>query len=227
METSIAVPDLKELQQVAAPIVTRAEALEVATKEQHEGGLLLLKDIKIGRKGIKGKIDPICKQANDLHKSLTGLRGEALKPWDHAEAITTGKLNIYESDQRAIAEQAAAEAEEEARKLEEERRLNEAIEAEAAGEDPDAILDEPVVAPEITVEPETAKVAGVSSRTTYNARVMDIVMLAKYVSEHPEWGNLIEANMSALNGLARSQRDAFKVPGCELVKNTVRSVRTA
>ncbi len=62
---------------------------------------------------------------------------------------------------------------------------------------------------------------------TYFVRVRDKVMLAQHVADNPEWSHLIDGNMRELNGMARTQGDAFKVPGCELIINTVRFVRTA
>lgn len=229
METSITVPELKELQEAAAPIVMRAEALEIATKEQHEGGLFLLKGIRVGKKGIKEMLDPLCKKANDLHKSLTWLRKEALKSWDHAEDITTGKLDTYEREQQRIADEAAAEAQAEAEALEEDRQLAEAAEAQDAGDHKAAeeIVSRPIEAPIVESRPDVAKMKGVSARTSYKVQVVDVVMLAKHVVDNPQWQNLIMGNMTVLNGLARSQQQAFNVPGCRLVKDTVRSVRTS
>ena len=88
-QESIAIPDVNAIKAEFSPIVARAEALEIATIEQHEGGLILLKDIRGGRKTIKGRIDPICQQADKLHKMTTGLRKDAIAPLDRAEAITT------------------------------------------------------------------------------------------------------------------------------------------
>lgn len=101
---NITVPNLKAIHEEFSPVVARAEVLEVAGIEQHEGALMLLKDIRTGRKSIKERIDPIVSQANKLHKSLTGLRKDAIGPLDRAEAITIGKLDLYEKDQKLLAE---------------------------------------------------------------------------------------------------------------------------
>lgn len=227
--TSIVVPDLKELQEVSAPIVIRAEAMEIATKEQHEDGLLLLKDIRSGMKVIHERLDPICSQANKLHKMTTTLRKDALDPLQVAEGITTCRLDTYEAAQKRIADEAAAEAQAEAETIEEDRQLAEAAEAQDAGDDAAAeeIVSRPIEAPIVESRPDVAKVKGVSARTSYKAEVVDIVLTAQYVVDNPQWANVLMGNMTVLNGLARSQQQAFNVPGCRLVKDTVRTVRTS
>lgn len=50
-------------------------------------------------------------------------------------------------------------------------------------------------------------------------------MLLKAVAENPQLGNLVTANQTALNALARAQKELFKLPGVQVVKTPVVNVK--
>lgn len=223
----IARPDEAEIRNEYSPVVAQAAELEVASKQQHEGAQVCLRDLRYAKARVKDRLDPIISDAHKAHKGLTKLRGDLLKPIEEADRIVNGKIDTYEEEQNRIADEIRRTNEAAARKLEEERRLMEAIEAEKDGDqaEAEAILAEPIETPTIQVETETAKVDGVSQRTSWSAEVTNRIDLVRYVAANPEWINLIEPAMPALNGLARSQREALKIPGVKAVPKTVRAVR--
>jgi len=79
----------------------------------------------------------------------------------------------------------------------------------------------------VEIEPEIANVEGISTRTTYKVMVRDIVLLGEFAVKNPQWVDTILPNMPLLNSLARSQREAFNIPGCELVVEKSKIVRSA
>lgn len=236
-------PDVAAIKAEYSPLVARANDFAVATVEDHEAGQVYLGQLRAAEKAICDKLDPIVKAAHSAHKMLTTLKNEAIAPLTLARGVIGRKLDAYEAEQRRIAEEKQRAAEAEARRLAEEKALQDAIMAEeaaqAAAEAGDdeaaeqmqaeaaAILDEPVLAPVVHIAPEVAKVNGVSSRQNWKAEVVDEMALIRHVAAHPEWAHLLSPNMVALNGLARSQRDALRIPGVRAVAETVRSVRTA
>ena len=92
--------------------------------------------------------------------------------------------------------------------------------AESAGhpEEAEAILEQPRLAPVVTVAPEVAKVVGISERKTLSARVTSMRALIVYVAANPQWTELLLPNMPSLNALARSMRKEMRVPGVEVVE---------
>ena len=80
--------------------------------------------------------------------------------------------------------------------------------------------------PVIFVAPALATIAGVWTRPNWRAEVNDKLALIRYVATHPEWVHLVDANESALNGLAKSQREALAIPGVRAVEEQVRSIRS-
>ncbi len=220
-------PHQDAIREEYSPVVARAETLMVTDVIGHEAAGELLLDLRRAKKTVQRKLDPIVKDAHSVHKKLTTLRSELLEPIAVADEIVCGKMDVYEREQQRIADEKAAEAQAEAEALEEDRQLAEAAEAQDAGdiEAAEDIVSRPIEAPIVESRPDVAKVAGVSSRSSYKVQVVDVVMLAQHVVDNPQWANLIMGNMTVLNGLARSQQQAFTVPGCRLVKDTVRTVR--
>jgi hypothetical protein len=144
-----------------------------------------------------------------------------------------------EEDERYEREMAAQQ--EAARQREEEQRLADAAQAQAEGasaEEVDAILEtpapiaayvEPVQPPRpvmAAVIPQTyARAAGVSKpRDNWSCEVVNLYDLVKYAATNPEWTGLLMANMTALNSLAKAQKQLLNIPGIKAVNNQTISV---
>jgi len=98
-------------------VMVKAESIIITTLEEAEGARDYIKDtIKFRRKKIKEKFDPICDAANVAHKTATSARKSLLDPLDKAEKMIKLAVGKYVMEQQAIAERAAAKAEEKARR---------------------------------------------------------------------------------------------------------------
>lgn len=220
-------PETADLTTKNESLLVAAGELKVIDKASHENGQELLKVIARAEKIVVERFAEPKTAAHKAHKFITQMEGMFLDVIRKARSIVSPKLTIYEVEQQRIAEAKQRELAELARKQEEERLLQDAIDAEAVGDKAGAtaILAEPVSAPVVTVAPETAKVDGVSTRTVWHAEVTDKMRLLKYVVEHPEWLNLIEVNLTALNSLARAQKSAYALPGTKAVSEQLKAVR--
>lgn len=143
-----------------------------------------------------------------------------------------------EREQAKLREQAAA-AEAKA-KAESERLRKEAEEAAAAGRAEEAaklaakaqtaedkgaakaegLKDRADLVPTPVIASNTPVVSGISTRKTYAAKVTDKMALIKAVAEGRAPDNVLEANQTVLNALARSMKEGFSYPGVELVTET-------
>lgn len=56
-------------------------------------------------------------------------------------------------------------------------------------------------------------VAGITSADVWKAAVTDKAALLRYIADHPEYHDWVEFKMSDLHEMAKSQRDAMRVPG--------------
>lgn len=221
-------PETATAEAEANGLVVKAQCFAVETQEEHAAGAAFLTKIAGIKRFAVELFADAKKAANDAHKSICAAEKKLVDPCDSARALISGKLFTYEAEARRKAEEERRRLEEQARRDEEARKLADAIDAEESGdaETAEEILNEPVVAPVVTVAPAIAKVAGVSARTTWAAEVVDKAALIRYVAEHPEWIGLLDANMPSLNGLARSQRDRLAISGVKASEKHDYAVRS-
>jgi len=224
---TVTLPDTLALEDAGSAIERRALALIVKDEPSHREALEVVKAARINIRIVKSEMDPICKSADQTHKRVTALRATLCAPSERAERFASGLAYDYEQEARREADRLAREATERARKAEEERHLQDAIAAEAEGNqaEAEAIMAEPIIAPVIHVEPALAEVEGMSARTLYSAECYDLWLLIAHVATHPDFRGLLSADGPALNALARAQREAFAVPGCRLVVTQSRAVK--
>src|SRR3972149_6173055 len=153
------------------------------------------------------------------HKTWKGLVAEEKRhvdPVEEAKRLIKGKRITYDTEQTRIRKDAEAKLQAEALRMAEEQALRDAIAAEAEGrpEEAAAILDEPISVPTVIIA-KTTPSAGVGGaiREVWNAEVYDLHALVMAIVEGKASIGLIEPNMVALNGLARSLKKNMSVPG--------------
>jgi hypothetical protein len=202
----------------------RAKALKILDHDKYCDAAEMLKNIKALRVRIAETFDPHVKRAHDAHKALVKEKADAEAPLTEAERVLKTAIVAYDQEQERLRREEERRLQEIARKDEETRRLNEAAAMEAEGnrtEDPELLyeanklIETPAPTPVVTVARTTPKVSGVTMRETWSGRVTDKTRLIRFVAEHPEYANLIEPNMAAVNALARSLKGALKVDGVQ------------
>lgn len=97
---------------------------------------------------------------------------------------------------------------------------NAAAQAEAS-----RIAQEPITAPVVRVAPAVAEVKGVANTGRWKAEMIDKLALIRHVAENPQWVHVLTADMTVLNGLARSQKEMLQMPGVRAVREEGLSIR--
>ena len=208
----------------------RARAVPVVDNESYVVAAELLKGIKALRRRIGEVFDPHVTRAHEAHKALVREKKDAEAPLTEAEGLIKRALVTYTEDQERARRAEEQRLREDARRREEQRRLEEAAALErqavdsgnvALGIEAQTLLDTPVETPAVQVAPTTPKVAGISYRDTYRAQLVNLMALVTHVATHPEHANLLTLNQPAANQLARSLKTNLRVPGLEVVVQTV------
>jgi len=220
-------PDASEIVHRVDIQVREADGFQITSLGDHEISLLRERDLRIAEKALTDLFEPSRKAAQAAKTEILRLRDSQIGPIKAARMLYGDGNTAWELKKKAEAEAEEARLRAEAEKQEEERKIQDAIEAEERGEDPDAVLSEEVTVPVPEVKPEVAHVAGSSVRTLYSAEVTDLLELVKFAAANPNWVHVLEAAMPVLNGLARSQRESFKFPGCKLIKSHSRATRSS
>ena len=195
------------------------------------------------RKKIGDVFDPIIEAAKEAKKKADNARAIAIRekekieePLLRAEAFLNGQIVEYKREQdrkrqeeEEILRQEAIKNEMERRKKEEEDRLAQAAELEKVGAQEEAgmLLADTIeeIAKPIEVyipPPETPKVEleGATVKTFWKAEVIDLRALVKAILEGKAPLNAVEANMTMLNGMARSLKKEMNIPGVKAVSTS-------
>lgn len=171
----------------------------------------ILRNIATVKKEIKAKFAEPKEKAHEAHKAICDLEKELLaKVTERENAIRQKMTAFYEAEQKRIA------AEQERKRLEAEKQMQIATEAEAAGDTEAAEIAVALAAMEESTVTVAPKVAGVSMRETWVAKVID---KSKVPLEY------MEVNLSALNAVGKATKGKISIPGIEFEKQVVSSVR--
>lgn len=217
---------------LATDLYKAALAVEKAADAAHDPVIAHWHDLHKTACANKKADKDLATQAKVLAKSKASawqdeqerIRREAeRKAQEEARRIAEERARI--AREAAEAERRRIEAEEEAERL----RLAEDAEASGAtAEEVTEILatplyEAPVIVPEPvapvvmpTVAPTFQKAAGFNVRTVYGAKVVDLTALIRAAAANPAFEMFLCANMPVINQVARKQKEAFRVPGCQL-----------
>jgi len=237
--------------QDSVSLLGQVQALVVTDQQTHDLAVDLYKASLSLEKAVHGAHDPVCDHWHKLWKGACANRQVDLDKVVEAKKLAKDKYDTWELEQERIRQEEERRKQEEAlrkqreteeaerqrlAKLEEEERLRLAANAEELGataEQVNDILEGPISIPEVeayvppeppplpTVAPTFKKAAGVSARWAYSVRVTDLIALIKAAAVSPHLAGFLQPNESALNAIARSQKDAFSLPGCTLEKRRV------
>ena len=242
---------------LAFPIQLHTKALDagsiVIEADFNEGTLALIAgvgDIKVNITNAESysaaavelaKIKAVSKKIDADRRELTRpLDDEKNRVMDYVRPFTTAleraetefknALIAYEKDQER--KRQLVEAEEAERLRKQQAALDKRAErAEASGRDEKAeTLREQAseltyAAPAPVAVPP--KVSGISSRTTYNAEVTNLMDLVKAVAEGRAPLKYVMADMNVLNTIAKALKEDYSVPGTKVVARTSMSARAA
>jgi colicin import membrane protein len=201
----------------------------IATADECEAAAEDLKSIKAKQKALEDARTTITKPLLEAQRAVNALFKKPQDTLIEAERIVKRGILSYqdvEDRKRREAEAAAAEA----ARREREKLEAQAAKAAAAGkmEKAEALQATAAAIPErIEIQSGAPQLGGVAARSTWRAEVADKAALVSYVAAHPEWLHLIEANMTAINGLARSQKSALALPGVKAVEEKQLAARAA
>jgi hypothetical protein len=222
----IAIEEVKEKTAVAVSEM-RIVAIENADQANQVGGYL--RECTRLRKEVESAFKPIKDAQNAALKATREQEKKFLEPIEVVEMAARREMAGWQQrEERRIAEE-RRERDRIAREEAEARQLQLAKDLEAFGEDEAAInvLDQHVstFAEPVVAVAEPVKVEGISYRSVWSARVVDLATLVKAVADGKAELNLIMANEPALNGLARALKASMSVPGVIVEERKVANVR--
>lgn len=207
-------PVEQDLQNTQNYYTRMVDVFVVDSAQMYEIGVNELKKIKAKAKELEEQRKSITAPMDLAKKTVMDMYRPATDSLTYAEKTLKGKLMAYDEEQQAIQRQRQAEAEAEA----ERQRLllaEQAQQAEQSGNQAmaDALLETACIVVAPVVIKDVPKVSGVSTRITWKAEVTDKLALVKYIAEHPEYIDMMDANASVLNKFAGAMKQNAKIGG--------------
>lgn len=224
---AIAVIEQQQVTERALTWPQRAGALTIQSPESYTEAGEMLKDIKALRKEVDAAFDPIIAAAHAAHREACSQKKRAETPLAEAEQILKRGLITYDTEQEQIRRGEERRLQELARQEEEVRRLDEAaaLEREASAavnlmegyqlrREAEALLEQPIVAPVVTVERSTPKIAGLSYREVWRYRIVDATQIPR---------EYLAVDEQKIAGVVRATKGTITIPGVEAYPDKVAS----
>lgn len=235
--------EIEVVQKEVLPIPDQAKMIVVKDQTSLEKANDFFLVIRALKKKIADVFDPMeeaakeaKRKADDSRKTIVAQREKIEAPLKEGEAYLSSQIIDYKREQdriraeeQEILRQKAIKEEMERRKAEEETRMSQAAALEAVGakEEAEALVAETIEEIEKPIEvyvppPATSRVEleGAAIRINWSAKVVDFAKLIKAVAERRAPLTCLEANMTTLNGLARSLKKEMKIDGVEAVSTS-------
>jgi hypothetical protein len=217
---SISPTEVQAIEDEGLVLVGQAQDMTITDPGSFQQAGAFLRSIKLYQKRVHDIFDPIVQAANLAHKTAVAQRSKMLAGADEAEGVIKRALAQYETAQRAAREAIQRAQETAARAVavaarEEQARALEAQGSAQAAATVRAAPPAPVILPPT---PPIPRAEGVGFVDRYSAVVIDLSALVKAVAAGEQALDLLQPNMTALHGLARSLKDGLRIPGVEVKK---------
>ncbi len=213
--------DSKEMLELAKDWEIETPEMAHAAADDLRQVKALYKDLEANRKAITGPLLKAKSKIDDMFKPALGWLKES-------ERLLKAEILQYQQTEARIARAAQAKADEEARKEREVLERKAKVAAATLQKDKAEELRveaEAVVAP--VVESEAPKLAGVSVRKVWKARLTDKQAFLRHVlDERADLLTLVTIDQAGLNALARLHKDGLEIAGVKAVEESSVSARS-
>jgi hypothetical protein len=216
------IPGEDQIEARTTDIIKEAQALTITNPEQYTKAAHFLKGVKTLGKEIKATFDEPIKAAHAAHKAIVAAKKKHEGPLLEAESLVKGKISTWtEAESRRMEGEREAKAKG-GMEIEEAKRKAEVEALRSAGRNHEADFQEsqPVTPPVVKVETETPKVDGVHTQEKWSGEVTSLILLIRYVAEFPDFIHLLKPDSTAINSMARGQKERLRIPGVQAVKKT-------
>lgn len=193
-----------------APQVTstqaRALAAVITDAESYAYAGDLLISIATLRKGVEAAFDPLIRHAHETHAAIIAEKKRHVGPLDESERELKGRISVYLLAEEKKRREEELRMRELARKEAEERAIAEAVQLEAEGDAAGAaaVLADPTPAPLVVVQSSVPKVAGLSSRETWDFEVTDASLIPR---------EYLAVDMVRIRGVVKALKGSTSIPG--------------
>lgn len=211
--------DIQQIEQEVSPVVQEASGITVTDGITYASAAEFLKELKTAQSKVVTFFAKMKSKAHASWKEIVASENNVLNPLKAAEGSIKQKLLDYDTEEQRKAD-------------EEQRRLQKIADAKAEAErqrqikaaknlKTDSLRTErlteadEVTAPIIHVQHETPKVAGISSRTDWKAKVINKQAFVKAAAADQNLLAFVTIDLTGLNKLAQATKGQLNHEGIE------------
>lgn len=241
-EVRLSLPNAGELEGAAQRMLKMAQSFTIDSPAMYDAAAEDLRSVKTKAKQLDEQRKVITVPLDNAKKAVMDLFRKPLEYLETAENVLKRAMLDYQREEKRKADERHRIAEDAARKERERLQAEaaakaaEALKLAASGHDSAAeeaqaeALSIQAVATVVTappVESSTPKVSGISTTTSWKARVVDKQALIKHIAEHPECLDWVDVKMTPINQMAKALKANMRIPGVEAYPDEGLSARIA
>ena len=202
----------------------REEEARLERERQKERERLAAEQAERERQAQAEAARKLAEHAQALERERRARDEAARRQKELDDAIKAGEADKAREAARLQSEAEAAAATQ--RDIAEQAQAQAAATVAAANEETEAARVAMIVATPPAMAP-ALKLAGISTKGTYKGKCTSLLDLVRFIAAHPEHVNLVKPNDSAINLLAKAQREACKVDGILVWQEQTLAARSA
>lgn len=224
---AISAPNADVLKRGASSALELVQAFEVVDTATFEIAADELRAIKAKKDSLGDQRMTITRPLDAAKAAVMALFKPPIELLEQAEGILKGKMLAYQRAEQEKAREAQLVAER-AAQAERDRLNAEAEKLAAEGRSGEAAVKQQVAQMVVAPPPAVAApaaVKGISTSTTVDFEVADLLALVKHVAAHPELINLISADTVKVRAYVRGLGLACNLPGVRVFEKQTLAAR--
>lgn len=214
IEVKAVAPTAAAMGKNANAMLNMAQIFEITNDETFGLAAEELRDIKAKKDALTEQRLTITRPMDDAKKAVMALFATPVDLLTTAEGIFKTKMLAYSQEQERKAAEARLKAEQEAEAARQ-KLAEEAAELQAQGRAGEALVKETVaqmvVAAPVAMAAPVAK--GISTKSTTDFEVEDLLKLVKHIAEHPDLIGLVAVDSVKLRAYVRGLGSNCNLPG--------------
>ena len=212
-------PKVNQMRSQVEALCARKVSIQVSNQKTYDAAVQERKELQEMLVNIDEFFEPARVASYNAYKAILNTKASLHDPVEAAIKKRTQDIVNWELECEKLRQQEEQRLLEESTKEAQKKREAEIKKAKRRG-DTDAVerlQDAPLEVEEVEVEEAYEKNKDVSRRKTYKGEVTDLYQLIKFVAKNKHFIHLLSPNMSAINTLAKNQKDTMSIPGLKAI----------
>jgi len=217
--------DFKQIEDEVSPVVQDAALITVTNRADYASAAEFLKELKAAQNRVTTFFASMKSKAHAAWKQIVADENNVLNPLKEAETSIKRRMLAYDQEERrrAVVEQRRLQKIADAKaKAEKQRQITAAENLKTDSLRGERIEEaNEIEAPVIHVQHDTPKVAGISTRTTWKAKIVNKHDFVQAALTDTNLLSFLTVDQTALNRLAQATKGQLNYPGIKFYSEQI------